>query len=229
MSILKDILSKAKSQDLEDGIHDNCRILAIDTSVRQDKDGNNIKRNTYITIGKFDKEGTRKIAEKEIAWFNIDPSSEYVMDNFREQIIQLTGILYCYYTVEEVNSKFNIFENIEGFEDAMNPDTELDVELIEKALKIKSTATQLLVNSIRLFRDMMETHFGYDSPLIQVKLTFDKSGKYIQQPNYGRFTRAMDDEEFSLAMSKVESNYSINARDYSKVAGGIASTDLSDL
>jgi len=229
MSILKDILSKAKSQDLEDGIHDNCRILAIDISVRKDKDDVNIKRNTYVTLGKFDKTGTRKIAEKEIAWFNIDPSSEYVMDNFREQVIQFTGILYCYYDVDEINEKFNIFKGVEGFEDAMNDETELDVDAIEAALKVKKTAQILLVNAITLFYKMMEGKFGYESDLIQIKLTFDKSGKYIQQPNYGKFTRAMDDEQFSLKMSKVESNYSTSARDYDKIAGGVDPANLDDL
>jgi len=230
MSILKDILSKAKSQDLEDGVHDNCRILSIFTGVKQDKDGNNIKRNTYITIGKFDKTGARKIAEKEIAWFNIDPSSEYVMDNFREQVIQLAGILYCHYPVEEVNNIYDIFKDVKGLEGAMDEDTELEVDLIENALKVKTTALKLLINTVTGFRDMMEGKIGYDSKLLQIKLTFDKSGKYVQQPSYGRFTRAMDDtSEFKLKMSKTESNYSVNARDYSKVAGGVASADLSDL
>jgi len=229
MSILQDILSKAKSQDLEDGIHDNCRILAIDTAVRKDKDDIAIKRNTYVTIGKFDETGTRKIAKKEIAWFNIDPSSEYVMDNFREQVIQLVGILACYYTEEEIHKDFDLFKDIEGFEDANNSETELEVDAIEEALKVKSTAVQLLTNAIVSFRTMMEGKFGYTSDLIQVKIIFDKTGKYIQQPSFGRFTKAMSDKDFSLQMSKVESNYSINARDYSKVAGGVQVGDLSDI
>lgn len=229
MSIINELLNKAKSQDLEEGIHDNCRVLAVDKAIRKDNDGVVIKRNTYIQIGKFDKTGKRKIAEREIAWFHVDPSSEYVMDNFREQIIQLSGILLCYYTQEEVNAQFTIFKGVPGLEDAMNPDTELDVDDIEAALKLKKTATKLLANTIDLFEAMVSNKIGYESKFIQVKFTFDKSGKHIQQPRYGRFTRAMDDDTFSLKISKTESNYSITARDYSKMGEDIKVSDLSNL
>ena len=230
-NILDQILSEAKSQDLEDGIHENCRILEVDVQMRQDKDGNNLKRNTYIKIGKFDEKGKRKIAEKEIAWFNIDPTSEYVMDNFREQIIQLVGILKVYYPEEEIYSKFDIFEGIATLENGLSEDTELEVKDIEKALKSKKSATTLLTNAIRHFYQMMQGKYGYESQVIRVKLTFSKDGKYIQQPTYGNFVESakVPAEESNLKMSKTESKYIVSARDYSKVGAGIKASDLSNL
>jgi hypothetical protein len=229
MSILSHILSKARSQELEDGIHDNCRILDIDKNVRKTPDDVILKRNTYIKLGKFDPKTSKKTAEKEIAWFNIDPSSEYVLDNFREQIIQLTGILQCHYSKEEVEDQFIIFKGVKGFETAMSDETELDISDIEHALQNKATAQVLLNNAIILFYSMMEGKYGYDSKLLQIKLTFDKSGKYIQQPNYGRFTKAMDDEETKLTLSKTEQKYSTSAKNYAAVGEGVKANDLVNL
>ena len=231
VNALHELLSKGKAQDLEEGIHENCKILDVDIQLRETNKGDKIKRNTFIKIGKFDSKGKRKLAEKEISWFNIDPTSQYVMDNFREQIIQMVGVLNCYYPEEEVLKSFNIFEGLEGFETAMDNDTKLEIDFIEKALKDKKSATILLSNAIRHFYEMMQDHYGYDSDLIRIKLTFDKSGKYIQQPGYGNFAEAMKvpEKDSVLKMTKTESKYIVSARDYSKVGQGVKAGDLSSL
>ena len=231
MNALQEILSKGKSQDLEEGIHDNCRIIDVDIQPRETHKGERIKRNTYIKLGKFDAKGKRKLAEKEISWFNIDPTSQYVLDNFREQIIQMTGILKCYYTEEEVLEKFDIFKDIAGFETAMKDNTTLEVDELEVALKNKPLATKLLTNAITSFWELIQNKYGYESDLIRIKLTFDKSGKYIQQPGYGNFAESMKvpEENSELKMSKTESRYIDSARDYSKVGTDVKAGDLSAL
>lgn len=231
MNALHEILSKGKAQDLEEGIHDNCRIIDVDIQPRETNKGERIKRNTYIKLGKFDTKGKRKLAEKEISWFNIDPTSQYVLDNFREQIIQMAGILKCYYSEEEVVSKFDIFKGVTGFDTAMEENTDLEIDVLEVALKNKPLATKLLTNAITSFWELMQGKYGYDSDLIRIKLTFDKSGKYIQQPGYGNFAESMQvpEESSELKMSKTESKYITSARDYSKVGADIKAGDLSAL
>lgn len=228
---IKDILNKGKAQDLEEGIHDHCRILEIDIQPRENNQGEKIKRNTYIKFGKFSENGKRKIAEKEISWFNIDPTSQYVMDNFREQIIQMAGILKAYYPEDEVLTKFDIFKGVKGFESAMNEDTTLEVEELEDALKDKPRATMLLTNAIVTFYEMMKGKFGYDSQLLRIKITFDKNGKYIQQPSYGNFVESMEipEDKSTLKMTKTESKYIQSARDYSKMGSEVTAGDLSSL
>ena len=143
----------------------------------------------------------------------------------------MAGILKCYYTEEEVLSKFNIFEGVAGFEDAMKDDTEMEIKSIETALKDKATATILLSNAIRHFYEMMEGKHGYESDLIRAKFTFSKDGKYIQQPGYGNFVEPMivPEKDSELKMNKTETKYIASARDYSKMGAEVVAGDLSNI
>lgn len=179
--LLKKLLSSARKADLGHGIHENCMIVKVEAGDRKNKDGDAVNRNCFTTFAQLNAEGN-VVAEKEISWFDLDVTSEYIRENFSEQILQLTSIMECFFTEEEIDGLFNpIFE-----EHGIVDDTTLDTVLADKA------STKKLMREIAdNYAANLEGIINDKDSLVRIKLAFDDKGKYVQQPRYGKFVELM--------------------------------------
>lgn len=175
---ISNLLNNAKVNEIKAGIHENVVLEAIDLQQRKKKSGEVIKKNTYVSFAKV-RDG--KVYERrEIAWFNPDPNSSWVVDTFREQITQMMGILECFYSPEDAEQIFDqhVFKDIDSIEE------------IEPLLKSKKTATELVKNTMISFFSSLKDHIGIDSKPLRVM--FVVKDNYIQQPRFIKFTESME-------------------------------------
>ena len=206
--LLGELLSGAKKAEIGYGIHEPVVILSVSNKVKKSKDGVALKRNNYTVFGQLDKDG-KVVAEKEISWFNIDPTTEYAYNNFFNQLDQMVGILDCYYKATEkkdvVAAKIDaIFEEeeIESKED------------LEEAIKDKKTCKSIMDALSAVYEELMEGNTGVDSQSLRLKLSFDSKGKYLQQPKFDPFTESTQvaPEDSRLKMSKTEEEYKLKSQ-----------------
>jgi len=219
--LLDKLMDSAKKAEIGYGIHSPCVILSVTNKERKNKDGVALKRNNYTTFGKLGKEG-KVVAQKEISWFNIDPTSDYAYNNFFNQLDQMVGILDCYYTDEKkdiVAAKIDaIFEEeeIESIND------------LEEAIKDKKVCKSIMDSLSEVYTELMEDKVGEDSQTLRLKLSFDSKGKYIQQPKFDPFTESTEvpTEDSRLKMSKTEEEYKLKSQNLSSVTGAAPTANI---
>jgi hypothetical protein len=200
MSLLGELLSEARKANIGYGIHDNVVITAVSNDQRKNKDNEKINRNTYIKFGKLNDKGAI-VAEKEVNWFNLDGSNEYAAGNFISQLEQLSYIAGIYVGMED-DSKWNtavvkVFDACEiDLPEGTEPeqvDTWRD-EVLKVELKDKETCKDLIQGLGDAFCKLVSKKIGKESQPMRFKVTYDKSGKYLQQPRYGSFVESMEVE-----------------------------------
>ena len=205
MSILKKLMGQAKKAEIGYGVHENCVILSVSNDQRKTNDGVKIKRNNFTMFGKFNKDGDAIIAQKEVSWFNLDPTKkEYVYGNFISQLDQLVGILDCYYTDDKLTGV--VAETI----DSLFAEEEIENQKdLEEALLDKSTCKSLFDGITEAYETLVEPHIGEDKTPIRVKFTYDPKGQYLQNPRYNPFTESMevDLEDTKLLLTEKENEY----------------------
>jgi len=194
-NILNNLLADARKPEIPFGIHENCRITVIHLGHKSKSDGTLIKLNGFTTITQFNQKG-KPIAEKEVAWFNIDSTSEHAYNNFVSQMEQMTGILLCYYSREELETQFNFLE-------AQEVETTEEFEEIFGDRKALGHLHEAMLTN---YFNLLETKVGLDSELIRVKMVFDSKGRNLQAPRYGIFTEpnSITEEESMLKITDHE-------------------------
>ena len=211
MSLLGELMSTARKADIGYGIHPNCVITKVTNEERKSRDGEKIRRNCFTTISQM-KDGAI-IAEKEISWFNLDSTSEYVYANFYNQLEQLTAIVDVY--LDGKKDKW-----MEGIADLLEEnDVEVDdwadesaeavndlKESLTEVLKDKSACAEILEGIGELYVKLIGKKVGKDSQPVRFKVTFDTKGKYLQQPKFDGFVESMEvsEEDSRLRLSKVD-------------------------
>jgi hypothetical protein len=188
------LLDRAKVAKLGKGIHDNVVITKVDTAERKNK-GIPIKKMLYITYATIDPDTKKKKHEVEVAWWTLDPTSEFFFSNLREFCVQLAGILGCYMTDDEV---FTAMEKaFDEFEFA-------SVEEME-AYKWKKQEVNNIQETLKtLFAEAIAPFVGTGTPPIRLKLSTDSKGENVAYSSYGVFTEPMTVKETRLKFSESE-------------------------
>lgn len=204
LDLLGQLMAGAKKADILDGITENVVILDVNNKTRKNKDGDKVKRNTFIKFGKLDDDGN-VVAEKEVSWFDIKHDSDYAYDNLFEQLYQMVTIAESVVSEKAIDKAFNEILEAEEIE---NEDDLQDVA------KSKSKLKDLMDGLIEAFIELLSDEVGAKSQKLRLKLTYDAKGKYIQQPKYGQFVESMDVEskESRLKISNKEKEYSNTAK-----------------
>jgi hypothetical protein len=204
MSLLSKLMTNAKKAEIGFGIHEDCVITNVNNDRRKNKDGEIVKRNCYTTIGKLDKEGNIA-SERIISWFDWLNTSEYVYSNFEDQLLQLTSIIDLYHPITEKKDVWG-----DAFSQILE-DEEIDEskEAIEKALKNKQSCSALLEAIGDTYIELLSSKVGEKSDKIRVKVVYEKSGKYLQQPKFDKFVESMEVniKDSILKISPVEESY----------------------
>lgn len=186
--------SAAHVARLGKGIHDNVVITKVDIEKRRIK-GQPIKKLIYITYATVDPTTRKKKQEVELAWWELDPSSQYFFTNLRELLVQIDGILKCYMSEEDVNKAMeNTFTMFDG----------MSVSDIEVHAWKRSELDQLCDELAATFAAAIKPFVGVSGPLIRFKLSLDYKGEAVAYPKYGIFTEAMTVDPTNLKFTDAE-------------------------
>lgn len=193
-NLASSLFDRVKVAKLSKGIHDNIVITKVDTEDRKSK-GVPIKKMLYITFATVDPETRKRKNEVEVAWWTLDPSSEYFFSNLREFCVQLQGILTCYMSDDDAfEAMSKVFDEFEFKSVAEIEETKWkrkDVDLVQTSLK-------------DAFAAAISPFVGVNSPLIRLKLTTDSKGENVALPSYGSFTEPMSVKDSHLKFSESE-------------------------
>jgi len=203
-SLLNDLLSLSKKSEIGFGIHEDCVILSVANDVRKNKDNEVIKRNCFTVFGKRNENG-EVVSEKEISWFNLDPTSEYAYDNFFSQFEQMTAIVDALYVVDE--EKKDVWDL--AFEAILKENNvEFTKDDLEKAIKTKKVSAEIMKALGDTYVELLSSLVGKDSQPVRLKIVYDSNGKYLQQPKYNAFVESMEiaKEDSSLKILDSEEN-----------------------
>jgi len=182
MSLLNTLLSKSKKAELGHGIHEDCVITEATVTGRPGKAGEASKWNCVTKFCKLDADNN-VIGEREVSWYDLDNNNEFVAGKFTSQMTQLTNVLECFYTKEEVNAIF----------DPILADFDITIEGGEESrdeiLKDKENCKNLMIDIAKAYVKALVPHLN--STPLRLKLTYDSKGKYVGQPQYNEFVELM--------------------------------------
>jgi hypothetical protein len=188
------LLNRAKVARLGKGIHDNVVITKVDPEERKSK-GVPIKKMLYITFATVDPESRRKKNEVELAWWTLDPTSEFFFSNLREFCVQIQGLLACYMTDDEafaaMSTTFDEFE----FK---------SVAEIEETKWKRNDVNSIQDTLATLFAAAIAPFVGVDKPLIRLKVSTDSKGENVAFSSYGVISEPMTVAETHLKFSDAE-------------------------
>jgi len=192
-NLLNSLLNNAKKPELGFGIHQNCKITAVNNIPRTNKNGEVMSATNFTTFTQYDSTGAA-VGEKEIQWFKHDPTSEYSDSQLFSALEQLTSILYLHCTEQEVDTNFdNLFkkydiENKAGLDELSN--TEKSLEFYDDMSKIYVGLLTPKLNTVE----------------VKLKLVYTSNLKYIQLPRYGAFIEAQSvpENESLLSFNQTE-------------------------
>jgi hypothetical protein len=194
VSLAGSLLDRAKVAKLGKGIHDNVVITKVDLEERKNK-GTPIKKMLYITYATIDSETKKKKNEIEVAWWTLDPTSEFFFSNLREFCVQLNGILSCYMTEDEA------FTALEKAFDGLGFTSVADIE----AYKWKKKDVDTVQDNLKaLFGAAIAPFIGTSVAPIRLKLSTDSKGENVAYSSYGVFVEPMTITETRLKFSDAE-------------------------
>ena len=188
------LLDRAKVSKLGKGIHDNVVITKVDPEERKHK-GTPIKKMLYITYATIDPGTKKKKNEVELAWWTLDPTSEYFFANLREFAVQLHGLLGCYMTDDQSFDAMS--KTFDGFE--FNSVT--DIETYKWKKKDVDTIQDNLKTA---FVEAITPFIGTAIPPIRLKISTDSKGENVAYPSYGVFAEPMTVLQTRLKFSDAE-------------------------
>jgi hypothetical protein len=164
MNLFKElVISAPVSARLQFGFNENVIISAIDTNVREQK-GLPIKANTFITLTQVDPVTRKTVAQNEFNYWNLDPTTDFVVSNFMEQFTSLASIL------DALGKDMSEFEMTVLL--AIGADKE-DIDVIVKTKDGAKLAQNTLQNT---FYAMAKDSIGANCPLLKCKLVVNKKG-----------------------------------------------------
>lgn len=211
MSLLQQLMQNARRAEIGFGIHKNCVITEVSNDKRKTKEGEVINRNCYTKFELLDENGN-STAEKEISWYNIDPSADYAFNSFYSQLEQMTAIVDV---LQPATGKKDVWSDV--FDELMGEfEIELDAEdpegskaKLEEEMKDKDTFKGVMDGLIKAYVSIVGKKAGKDSTPMRLKIVFDTKGKYLQQPKFDTFVESMEvsDEDSRLKITKTDEEY----------------------
>jgi hypothetical protein len=186
MSFLRELLnSKPVRTPLSFGINERVRLVSLSNEEKK-KDGEVIKRNTYMVFSKFDEE-EKIIASSEFSYFNLDPTKDFTMENLASQTSQLQNL--C-----DLLSPGSIIDPLEGYD---------SLEEVEEDLGNIKGCKKLQGRLYEQFEKAVGDKIGKDSPLIRLKVVTDNKGKFLQLPRESRIAE-LNSDPCTLSISAYE-------------------------
>ena len=205
--LLGKLMQNARKAEIGYGVHSNCVVLSVSNEEKRTKDNEKINRNCYTKIGQCDKNGV-VVGEREVSWFNIDSTSDYAFDNLKTQLTQMTAIVDVFVSAEK--GKWE-----KAIDKAINDATELELDgedidedekQLAEAMKDKATCKEMMEAIGEAYVKILKDKLGDKSQPVRFKVVYEKSGKYLQQPRYGKFVESMEveDEDSILKITKAD-------------------------
>lgn len=166
MNVFKSlILARPVKTQLDFGHNENVVIKDINFGVKKNN-GIAIKANTFISLVKIDPETQEIKAQSEISFWNLDPSKDFVNDNFISQFTNLYAIVSALGGNEE-DFEASVLGVLEG---------ETESETL-KFLKTKDNAKVVQTAMIEAFKTQVEDKIGITNPiLLKCKMIVNKAG-----------------------------------------------------
>jgi len=183
MNIFKDfILARPVKTQLEFGYNDNIVIEAIDFGERKRK-GIKVKANTFIKLAKIDLKTSEVIANTEISFWDLDPSKDFIYDNFISQFSIFSGVIEA---LEGDVEKFedDVLAVVEGDSDA-----EI-LAFLKKPVHAKD-AQEILIKG---FENQIADRIGLNSTKLKCKMVSNKAG-FLLPANDIMWVLPMDSKE----------------------------------
>jgi hypothetical protein len=188
------LINRVRVAKLGKGIHDNVVIVRVDPEERKNK-GIPIKKMLYITYATIEPDTQKKINELELAWWTLDPASEFFFSNLRELCVQLQGLLSCYMTDDEAFT---------AMEPAFAGFAFTSVDEIE-AYKWKKKDVDTIQDELKtLFTAAITPFIGVTAAPIRLKVSTDSKGENPAYPSYGVFVEPMTVVPTALKFSDTE-------------------------
>lgn len=164
MNLFKELVITAPvSSRLQFGFNENVIISAIDTAVRKVK-GLPIKANTFITLSQVDPETRKVIAQNEFNYWNLDSTTDFVVNNFMEEFTSMASLLDA------------LGKDMGAFENAVLTALGADTQEIDVTVKTKDGAKLAQDTLQNTFYDMAKDAIGVNCPLLKIKLVSNKKG-----------------------------------------------------
>ncbi len=182
-NIFKDfVLARPVKTPLDFGHNENIKIESIDFKERKKK-GIKIKANTFIKLVKINPKDDTIIANTEINFWDLDPTKDFIYDNFISQFSILCGV------IDALGGDVDTFENqvlevVEG---------ESDSEMLAYLKKpVNAKAVQVVLSDA--FEKQVTGKFGLKSESLKCKMISNKAG-YLQPANDIMWILPMKSEE----------------------------------
>jgi hypothetical protein len=189
--LLQQLMSKAKKPDIGFGINEDCVLLEASNVERTTKDGGVLGRSCYLKFGQKNAKGD-VFKHKEVNWFLVDPSTEWAYTSFFSQLEQVSAVVDLILPpTAEKDSWGLVFAHILDSQ---------GIDQNEKSLREAMVDAKVCVAfNLALWNAVCEvltaTLAENPSPVFKLKLVYDKSGKYLQQPREGVFVSTTVDKE----------------------------------
>jgi len=171
--------------------------MTASNDVRMKEGGEVINATCYTKFGQLNDQGVI-FKEKEIRWFQVDPSRDWAYDNFFTQVTQISAILRTMYPMTDdpatdkwalVFSKILEQEGVQETEDA-----------VRDAIKDKTVCLSLMKTIGDTYALLVDAYLKDNkAPVVSLKLVYEKTGTHLQQPKAGKFiSTIVDDPELKV-------------------------------
>lgn len=221
MSLLNQLMAEARKAEIGFGIHKNCVITAVSNDIRKNKDGEILNRNCYTKFEILSEDGKSTTAEREISWYNIDPTADYSFNSFFSQLEQMTSIIDVLQPITDKKDIWSdVFDEImEKYNISLDPDNPEDSKsILEGHMKDNKLFRGVVDELIDAYVTIGSKKCGLKSPTMRLKVVFDPKGRYLQQPKFDPFVESMDvdDESSRLRINKTDEEYKAKSLETSK-------------
>lgn len=182
---------QSSSSNMGAGIHENVRLISVDTERRKDNNGNIIKKQLFLKFKRFNKDN-EDVGEKDISFFIVDPAKDSNVNNLHSFISQVREILSLYFSEEEIIARFDPLSAIYDAETDEREEAELINAFLYDNIKKKTFKKASMFGVVEKavcdqFGAMVEPVIGFESTPFRFKLEESQDAKYIQIPRFDRF------------------------------------------
>lgn len=191
MNLVKElILSSPVGNHLKFGYHGNIIISKLDTGVKLIK-GLPIKQNTFITFAEIDPKTNKVIAQSEGAYWNLDHTTDFVVQNFIDQYTSISAIISA------------AGGDAEAFDTEVLKSIPEEYDDVDAYVKTKAGAVAMQDVLVKGAEKYLRPFVGDTTKLYQCKVVTNKKG-FFEPGKELYWILPMDSEEKLAAISAAE-------------------------
>jgi len=182
-NIFKDfVLARPVKTPLDFGHNENIVIEKVNFGDKK-RNGIRIKANTFITLSKLSTKDKSVIASTEINFWDLDPSKDFIYDNFITQFSILSGVIDAL-GGDLTKYDESVLEVVQGDDD------QAMLAFLKKPANAK--AAQAVLSSA--FKEQIDGKIGLNSKALKCKMVSNKNG-YLLPANDIMWILPMDSTE----------------------------------